>query len=46
MGFDFDGKYQKYRRDAFYRGTCDDGVKKLAELCGWKVRMLIKTKFL
>ena len=39
MGFDFDGKFQKYRRDAFYRGTCDEGVKKLAELCGWKVKL-------
>ncbi|CAG8626648.1 4323_t:CDS:2 [Funneliformis mosseae] len=40
MGFDFDGEHQKYRRDAFYRGTCDDGVMKLAELCGWKEALL------
>ncbi|CAI2183984.1 18555_t:CDS:2 [Funneliformis geosporum] len=40
MGFDFDGKYQKYHRDAFYKGTCDDGVTKLAELCGWKDALL------
>ncbi|CAG8459904.1 3005_t:CDS:2 [Paraglomus occultum] len=34
-GFDFKGKY-KYVRDVFYKGSCDEGVRKLAELCGWK----------
>jgi hypothetical protein len=37
MGFDFDGKNQDYQRDAYFKGTCDEGVKKLAELCGFKV---------
>src|SRR5436190_1205590 len=41
MGFDFDGKYHKHHRDAFYKGTCDEGVKKLAELCGWEVRLKV-----
>ncbi|GBB91885.1 hypothetical protein RclHR1_01930027 [Rhizophagus clarus] len=40
MGFDFEGKYQKYWRDAFYKGTCDEGIKKLAELCGFKDELL------
>ncbi|CAG8542270.1 9966_t:CDS:10 [Paraglomus brasilianum] len=34
-GFDFEGKY-KYVRDVFYKGSCDEGVRKLADLCGWK----------
>ncbi|KAI8361414.1 DHS-like NAD/FAD-binding domain-containing protein [Mortierella sp. GBAus27b] len=35
-GFDFDGKWSaSYLRDALYLGSCDDGVRKLAELCGW-----------
>lgn len=37
MGFDFEGRHQQYQRDAFYKGTCDEGVKKLVELCGLKV---------
>jgi len=40
IGFDFDGKFQEYRRDAFYGGTCDEGVVKLAELCGFKDELL------
>ncbi|KAI9142925.1 DHS-like NAD/FAD-binding domain-containing protein [Paraphysoderma sedebokerense] len=35
-GFDFDGTNQKYRRDALYLGTCDDGCLKLAQLLGWE----------
>ncbi|KAG9305191.1 hypothetical protein G9A89_010699 [Geosiphon pyriformis] len=35
-GFDFEGKYHKYQRDVFLAGTCDDGVRKLAALCGWE----------
>ncbi|KAF9180899.1 NAD-dependent protein deacetylase sirtuin-2 [Haplosporangium sp. Z 767] len=36
-GFDFDGKL-KYpvQRDALFLGNCDDGVRKLARLCGWE----------
>ncbi|KAF9949357.1 NAD-dependent protein deacetylase sirtuin-2 [Mortierella alpina] len=36
-GFDFDDK-QKYtiQRDALFLGSCDEGVKKLAALCGWE----------
>ncbi|KAG0359882.1 NAD-dependent protein deacetylase sirtuin-2 [Gamsiella multidivaricata] len=36
-GFDFDDKL-KYtvQRDALFLGNCDDGVKKLAALCGWE----------
>jgi len=38
-GFDFDDR-QKYtvQRDALFLGNCDDGVRKLANLCGWEVR--------
>ncbi|CAG8488529.1 6194_t:CDS:2 [Ambispora gerdemannii] len=35
-GFDFEGKYQNYRRDAFFAGACDEGVRLLAKLCGWE----------
>lgn len=37
MGFDFDDKL-KYpvQRDALFLGNCDDGVRKLATLCGWE----------
>ncbi|KAF9955969.1 NAD-dependent protein deacetylase sirtuin-2 [Mortierella alpina] len=36
-GFDFDDKW-KYtiKRDAVFLGNCDDGVRKLAKLCGWE----------
>ncbi|KAF9583748.1 NAD-dependent protein deacetylase sirtuin-2 [Lunasporangiospora selenospora] len=36
-GFDFDDKW-KYTilRDAYFLGNCDDGVKKLVQLCGWE----------
>ncbi|KAJ3360748.1 NAD-dependent protein deacetylase sirtuin-2 [Kappamyces sp. JEL0680] len=35
-GFDFDGKSkQRFRRDAFFKGTCDDGVTELCRLMGW-----------
>ncbi|KAG0210860.1 NAD-dependent protein deacetylase sirtuin-2 [Mortierella sp. GBA30] len=36
-GFDFDDKW-KYtiKRDAVFLGNCDDGVRKLAQLCGWE----------
>ncbi|GJJ70858.1 NAD+-dependent protein deacetylase sirtuin 2 [Entomortierella parvispora] len=36
-GFDFDDR-QKYtvQRDALFLGNCDDGVRKLASLCGWE----------
>ncbi|KAI9596047.1 DHS-like NAD/FAD-binding domain-containing protein [Syncephalis fuscata] len=36
-GFDFKGSRQKYRRDAFYLGSCDEGCLQLAELLGFKV---------
>ncbi|KAF9351266.1 NAD-dependent protein deacetylase sirtuin-2 [Mortierella sp. NVP85] len=36
-GFDFDDQWNhKYRRDALYLGSCDDGVRKLVQLCGWE----------
>ncbi|KAF9344006.1 NAD-dependent protein deacetylase sirtuin-2 [Mortierella sp. AD094] len=36
-GFDFEDKW-KYtiQRDALFLGNCDDGVRKLATLCGWE----------
>ncbi|KAF9186712.1 NAD-dependent protein deacetylase sirtuin-2 [Haplosporangium sp. Z 767] len=36
-GFDFDDKW-KYtvQRDALFLGNCDEGVRKLAALCGWE----------
>ncbi|KAJ3274416.1 NAD-dependent protein deacetylase sirtuin-2 [Terramyces sp. JEL0728] len=34
QGFDFIGDVQKYRRDAFYRGSCDDGCRELAKTLG------------
>ncbi|KAF9088080.1 NAD-dependent protein deacetylase sirtuin-2 [Mortierella sp. AD031] len=36
-GFDFDDKW-KYtiQRDALFLGNCDEGVRKLAQLCGWE----------
>ncbi|KAI8805252.1 sirtunin 2 [Cladochytrium replicatum] len=39
-GFDFNGDLQKYRRDALFLGSCDDGVVKLAELLGLKDKLL------
>jgi NAD-dependent deacetylase sirtuin 2 len=33
-GFDFSGRFQKYRRDAFYKGTTDEGVKLFCKLMG------------
>ncbi|KAI8808999.1 DHS-like NAD/FAD-binding domain-containing protein [Cladochytrium replicatum] len=39
-GFDFNGDLQKYRRDAVFIGSCDDGVVKLAELLGLKDKLL------
>lgn len=39
MGFDFDDKWKhSVKRDALFLGNCDEGVRKLAELCGWEVR--------
>ncbi|KAK3828709.1 MAG: DHS-like NAD/FAD-binding domain-containing protein [Benniella sp.] len=36
-GFDFDDQWNnKYRRDALYLGSCDEGVRKLVQLCGWE----------
>jgi hypothetical protein len=40
-GFDFDGLSRggpEYARDVKWLGHADDGVRKLVELCGWKVR--------
>ncbi|KAF9398410.1 NAD-dependent protein deacetylase sirtuin-2, partial [Mortierella sp. AD011] len=36
-GFDFNGKW-KYPnvRDALFLGSCDEGARKLAKLCGWE----------
>ncbi|KAI1320200.1 NAD-dependent protein deacetylase sirtuin-2 [Mortierella claussenii] len=36
-GFDFDDKW-KYtiKRDALFLGSCDEGTRKLAKLCGWE----------
>ncbi|CAG8640329.1 5942_t:CDS:2 [Acaulospora morrowiae] len=34
--FDFEGIYSEISRDAFYKGDCDDGIRKLAELIGWQ----------
>ncbi|KAJ1972888.1 NAD-dependent protein deacetylase sirtuin-2 [Dimargaris xerosporica] len=39
-GFDFDGSWHKYRRDALHLGTCDEGCLQLAELLGWKEDLL------
>ncbi|CAG8476345.1 19219_t:CDS:2 [Cetraspora pellucida] len=39
-GFDFDGIFSPIRRDAFYGGSCDDGILELAELLGWKEELL------
>ena len=37
-GFDFDMSTNTlYRRDAYYKGDCDTGCLKLAELLGWEV---------
>ncbi|KAI9189129.1 hypothetical protein H9P43_000557 [Blastocladiella emersonii ATCC 22665] len=36
LGFDFEGKRQKIRRDVFLPGSCDDVVTELCELLGWK----------
>ncbi|KAG0250719.1 NAD-dependent protein deacetylase sirtuin-2 [Mortierella polycephala] len=36
-GFDFDDKLKySVQRDALFLGSCDDGVRKLAKLCGWE----------
>jgi NAD-dependent deacetylase sirtuin 2 len=38
-GFDFDAKSpDAARRDALFLGNCDEGVRKLAALCGWEVK--------
>jgi NAD-dependent deacetylase sirtuin 2 len=34
-GFDFTGTFQKYKRDAFFKGTTDEGAKVFCELMGW-----------
>jgi NAD-dependent deacetylase sirtuin 2 len=39
-GFDFNGERQKYRRDALFLGSCDDGCLKLAELLGFREKLL------
>ncbi|KAF9216500.1 NAD-dependent protein deacetylase sirtuin-2 [Podila verticillata] len=37
MGFDFDDKWKHpVKRDALFLGNCDEGVRKLAQLCGWE----------
>lgn len=36
LGFDFVGDRHRYRRDALWLGSCDDGCLKLAELLGWE----------
>jgi len=33
-GFDFSGSFQKYRRDVFFKGNCDDGSTILARSMG------------
>jgi NAD-dependent deacetylase sirtuin 2 len=35
-GFDFSGTFQKYRRDVFYKGNCDDGSAILAKCMGFE----------
>jgi len=35
-GFDFSGTFQKYRRDVFYKGNCDDGSEILAKCMGFE----------
>ncbi|KAG0208462.1 NAD-dependent protein deacetylase sirtuin-2 [Mortierella sp. GBA30] len=36
-GFDFDDKLKyTFQRDSLFLGSCDEGVKKLAALCGWE----------
>ncbi|KAF9121144.1 NAD-dependent protein deacetylase sirtuin-2 [Mortierella sp. 14UC] len=36
-GFDFDDKWKySIQRDALFLGNCDDGVRRLAQLCGWE----------
>ncbi|KAF9561114.1 NAD-dependent protein deacetylase sirtuin-2 [Mortierella alpina] len=36
-GFDFDDKWKyTFQRDAVFLGNCDDGTRKLAQLCGWE----------
>ncbi len=35
-GFDFEGTAQAVRRDAFYKGGCDQGVLELCRLLGWE----------
>ncbi|KAF9095513.1 NAD-dependent protein deacetylase sirtuin-2 [Mortierella sp. GBA35] len=39
-GFDFEDKW-KYtvQRDALFLGNCDEGVRKLADLCGWETEL-------
>ncbi|ORZ33198.1 DHS-like NAD/FAD-binding domain-containing protein, partial [Catenaria anguillulae PL171] len=34
-GLDFDGKYQKFRRDVFVGESCDDAIEQLVERLGW-----------
>lgn len=35
-GFDFTKRFHSHKRDAFYKGSCDDGVAELSKLMGWK----------
>ncbi|KAF9142754.1 NAD-dependent protein deacetylase sirtuin-2 [Mortierella sp. GBA39] len=39
-GFDFEDKW-KYtiQRDALFLGNCDEGVRALADLCGWEIEL-------
>ncbi|RKP11070.1 DHS-like NAD/FAD-binding domain-containing protein, partial [Thamnocephalis sphaerospora] len=39
-GFDFNGERQKYRRDALFLGSCDDGCLQLAKLLGFEDELL------
>ncbi|KAI8874360.1 SIR2-domain-containing protein [Ramicandelaber brevisporus] len=39
-GFDFEGDFQKFRRDAEYLGSCDDGCRQLAKLLGWEDELM------
>lgn len=44
-GFDFEDKWRyTIQRDALFLGNCDEGVRALADLCGWEVT--IQTAFL
>ncbi|KAG0331363.1 NAD-dependent protein deacetylase sirtuin-2 [Podila humilis] len=40
-GFDFDDKWKyTFQRDAWFLGDCDEGVRKLASLCGWEEELI------